>query len=165
MCSGGMLTHQDCLIAFLNVKLQKQRIKLSSLECEICREEYEVEARPSCTPSLQHCKRKIGEGRMRCLVYSLFFLVAILFYSLMGFLFVTRPLSDVARVVLIIVAVCLFLMFVLFLSVWLYEYLFKQEVEQISRVLPYSDRSLELPHPTKIHPSSSSQLNLNRRHR
>lgn len=79
----------------------------------------------------------------------------------MGFLFVTRPLSDVGRVVLIIVAVCIFLMFSLFLGVWLYEYLFKTEFEGINKVLSIEERRIKgLSRPAKVHPANASTQNL-----
>ena len=158
MCTGGLLTHSHCLTTFLNVKVRKQRLKPNKLSCEICNQDYEVEVTPTCSISLEHCKRKISSNHMRCAIYSLFFLVALLFYALMSFLFLKHPLSDVARVVLIIVAVCLFLMFVLFLGVWLYEYLFKTDCDNIGRVLTLEEHKFRsLPRSLKVHPQPSLQ--------
>lgn len=53
----------------------------------------------------------------------------------MAFLFIKGQVSDVVRIVLIIVAVCLSLMFTLFLGVWIHQYLFKVEPDRIVRVI------------------------------
>lgn len=58
-------------------------------------------------------------------MYLFFFCTVLVFYCFMGYLFHKNKLSDVTRVSLIIVMVCISLIFLLFLGVWVHQYLFK----------------------------------------